>query len=689
MKSIKTKMIILFTLTIVIAVTSIGLFSLNLSTNQLRNEAEFNIESLTREISKQVQANIEAQQMYIDTLAHQDVVTADIPRADKITYFTNEATRNEYEAFGFAGSNGQGTLFNSKGDTQNLSNQAFFEEAMSGNPSVSDVIVNMETGEAALYFASPVIEDGRVIGVFYGIKDGNMLSEIIKAIDYGESGRGLITNTAGTIQGHHEAFLVMFQLNLIAMLEETEEDVEWDTDFGKEEFDETEEDTDISQLGELFRDEVQHGGVGVGEHTFAGTPILVGYAPIEGTDWIIMFEVDQSEMLSGINILRVYVLIGMIIFALLGVLITYLISNNISKPLSTVTDSLNQLADYDLSEDQTVNQYAKRVDEIGRMSNALIKMKDSFIELITTTGNVSEQVKNSAQELNTASQDSAHASQEVANVIEEIARGATDQAQDSEKGALAMEEMSTVLNEDKAYIANLNISADEVVRLKDEGIQTIQSLVEVSKENEEASAEIYDVIIDTDDSAKKIEEASQMISNISEQTNLLALNAAIEAARAGEAGRGFAVVADEIRNLAEQSNQFTDEIRTVIDELSSKTKNAVNVMDKVKNEIVKSQSESVLATQDKFDGITVAVEKTKEIIEKINNSTQNLDDKKEQLMSIVENLSAIAEENAASTEEASASVEEQTAGIEEVASSSQQLVELAEELNLLVKKFKL
>ncbi|MEJ8554734.1 methyl-accepting chemotaxis protein [Tepidibacter sp. Z1-5] len=39
------------------------------------------------------------------------------------------------------------------------------------------------------------------------------------------------------------------------------------------------------------------------------------------------------------------------------------------------------------------------------------------------------------------------------------------------------------------------------------------------------------------DSAEKIEKASQMIKSIADQTNLLALNAAIEAARAGESAK--------------------------------------------------------------------------------------------------------------------------------------------------------
>jgi methyl-accepting chemotaxis protein len=93
--------------------------------------------------------------------------------------------------------------------------------------------------------------------------------------------------------------------------------------------------------------------------------------------------------------------------------------------------------------------------------------------------------------------------------------------------------------------------------------------VKKSEENNAIAAEIAGIIITTNEEAEKIQQASQMIKSIADQTNLLALNAAIEAARAGESGRGFSVVADEIRQLAEQSDTFAEQIVFVIKELSN------------------------------------------------------------------------------------------------------------------------
>jgi methyl-accepting chemotaxis protein len=67
--------------------------------------------------------------------------------------------------------------------------------------------------------------------------------------------------------------------------------------------------------------------------------------------------------------------------------------------------------------------------------------------------------------------------------------------------------------------------------------------------------------------ADKVGTVLAFIEDIAVRTNLLALNATIEAARAGAAGRGFSVVAGEVKNLAEQTQQATQDIAATLQEI--------------------------------------------------------------------------------------------------------------------------
>ena len=82
-----------------------------------------------------------------------------------------------------------------------------------------------------------------------------------------------------------------------------------------------------------------------------------------------------------------------------------------------------------------------------------------------------------------------------------------------------------------------------------------------------------------------INEVIAMIEEISNQTKLLALNATIEAARAGEAGKGFAVVAKEVKDLAQQTNSATEDIRSRIHIIQNSTSDSVKDINKISNTI--------------------------------------------------------------------------------------------------------
>lgn len=108
------------------------------------------------------------------------------------------------------------------------------------------------------------------------------------------------------------------------------------------------------------------------------------------------------------------------------------------------------------------------------------------------------------------------------------------------------------------------MDGDDTQSFLSEITETFQELVVTIVNNSKVGVELVEKMDMVSDRVGAILKVLSDIDGISRQTNLLALNAAIEAARAGEYGRGFAVVADEVRKLSSRSEQFSQQIRTMV-----------------------------------------------------------------------------------------------------------------------------
>lgn len=419
-----------------------------------------------------------------------------------------------------------------------------------------------------------------------------------------------------------------------------------------------------------------------------GEKYLVNPYKVEGTDWILASFITEKELESSAReIMNIVIISAAVILILVSIVVNF-ISISITRPILAVTGRVKDFANLDFSaEKQLSNEYLNRKDETGDMIRSLKVMRENVAEFIRKAADTTEHIAASSEELTATSEQAATASEEVAKTIEEIAKGASDQAKDTEIAANNIEELGKLLEQDFNYTKELNVAAVQIEKQKEEGFLILKELITKTQENSNASSNVYNIIMSNNESAEKIESASTMIQSIAEQTNLLALNAAIEAARAGESGKGFAVVADEIRKLAEQSNNFTNDIKTIINELKAKSQSAVDFMQQTK-QVVEEQAGSVKATEGKFEGIAGAIDIIKNIIEKLNNSTSLMAQNKDKIIELTQNLSAISEENAAGTEETAASMEEQSATIQEIAKSGERLATIAEELRLSIEKFK-
>ena len=420
-----------------------------------------------------------------------------------------------------------------------------------------------------------------------------------------------------------------------------------------------------------------------------GVERFYAISPVKNTDWVVVLEAPASEVTRAASELAVFMSVIGIVSIVVLLIIIYLIANSISKPIIRLSECIQGMVEYDftLSDSSPSVIYSKNKDEIGVISRSLISVKKTIQEIMTQITDIANQVSASSEELTASSEHSADTAKNLTGTVGEISNGAVMQAEDMQRGAEAMQVMDGALNANETIIGTLNSTINEVSSAKEQGILTIKQLITATEKLKDATENVHGVILNTNDRALEISSASNMIKSISDQTNLLALNAAIEAARAGEAGKGFAVVAEEIRKLAEQSNKFTEEIQEIVQGLTEKVTETVDIMDLVGGTVAE-QNDKVNETQKIFHVISGELDKNMNEMNRLNNSVNELERTKESLVGIIENLSALSEENAAATQEASESLNSQLYSAQEVASASASLSNMAQEMIEMISKFK-
>lgn len=411
------------------------------------------------------------------------------------------------------------------------------------------------------------------------------------------------------------------------------------------------------------------------------TPIRIGT-----TLWSTGTVLTRDQILAEANaaILRV-MLIGSVFVLLLGGIILW-VSLTLSRAMHWTAYVAEQIVALDVRKD-VPDALLKRSDEIGLFARTFQGVLKSLRSFISGSASNSSALTRFADELALVSQRTSSLSAEIARTVEDIAMGATEQAKDTDVAVARVQAFGDLVAAEQQELAVLNGTSDKVMRLKEQGMHSVRDLVERAKATRQASSDIQTVLDEANASAEKIQQASDMIRQIADQTNLLALNAAIEAARAGESGRGFTVVAEEIRKLAEQSDNFTDQIARVLEDLRSRMQAAMRTMESL-TASVRAQSDSVAQTERQFDGIADAIAETRKAIAVINTSGQNMLAKKEDIIHAISTLADVSQQNAAATEEINASVEEQSASMDEIAEASASLAELAKTMETDISRFR-
>ena len=360
-----------------------------------------------------------------------------------------------------------------------------------------------------------------------------------------------------------------------------------------------------------------------------------------------------SDMYSAAIKLVVFLLL---LATALTIACALLLTRSITQPIAQALEAAEAIAEGNLTRPIKVDGS----DEAGRLLQAMAKMQGKLRDTLQRISGSATQLASAAEELNC--------------VTDESAKGLTQQNNEIEQAATAVNEMTSAVEEVARNAVSTSEASKNATASAGDGrdlvLETVSAIERMSGDVQSTATLIGNLAAESRDIGKVLD----VIRGLADQTNLLALNAAIEAARAGEAGRGFAVVADEVRALAHRTQQSTSEIERMIGSIQGGTEQAVDSM--------RNSTERAESTLNIAKGAGLA-------LDTINTAIVEINERNLVIASAAEEQAQVAREvdrNLVNIRDLSV---QSATGASQTSSASNELSRLAVDLNSMVSRFSL
>jgi methyl-accepting chemotaxis protein len=577
----------------------------------------------------------------------------------------------------------------------NLGDRDYVKQAFAGKNAVSDVLISRATGKPVVMLAAPVFRDetkgAPIVGVVVARKDGpTFLTSLVNDIrtDY-KTGYGFLVNSEGTIMAHPDKELVNKQVNPIK---------------------EAEKDPSQKSLANVITRVIKEKS-GSAEYNHDGKEIICAFMPLPGQPWMLVQNVEKSEVLASVIRIRDIMLIIGLICAALGVIVAIIAGRSITAPLTRMTEIVHHTGSGDL----TRRVIVKSKDEIGELADGFNIMLDNIKNLITTIKKESEHLSGIGDALAGSSVKTSAAVKEITSNIQAIQNLAVNQSASVTETNATMEQISGNIQKLNDHVEHQTESVSRSSSAVEEMLANIQSVTQTLYKNTDKVNELTEasgvgrgglqtVVSDVQEIAHESEgllEINSVMENIASQTNLLSMNAAIEAAHAGEAGKGFAVVAGEIRKLAEGSSEQSktivavlNKIKSSIEKISHSTSGALETFEAIEGGIktVSEQEENIRGAMEEQGAgskqILESIGQLNEITRQVKSSSEEMLEGAKEIISEGRNLERATGEITGGMEEMAASAGQINAAVNEVNSISGQNKEIIDNLVIAVSRFK-
>ncbi|GEN55592.1 hypothetical protein GCM10012290_00830 [Halolactibacillus alkaliphilus] len=401
--------------------------------------------------------------------------------------------------------------------------------------------------------------------------------------------------------------------------------------------------------------------------------------------WVVSASTYMSDFNQAANHILLFVSLTIGASLLIGLIVIWLLSNSIARPIGIVTEHMNRLAEGDLTQEQLT---LKSKDETGKLAQAMNHLQINLRAMISSVADTSKLLTNHSHTLNQSANEVRTGSEQVAVTMQELASGSENQASHSTDLAYNMTAFTDIVEQANERGKVIHETSNQVLDMTSQGQTLMNSSSNQMSHIHQIVKDAVEKVSGLDQRSKEVAKLVDVIKDIADQTNLLALNAAIEAARAGEHGRGFAVVADEVRILAEQVTASVTDITQIVDGIQSETIAVTTSLQTGYQEVEKG-SQEINDTVKTFNNIDHALTDMVDRVKEISSNLAEITSNSQKMHTSIEEIASISEESAAGIEQTSASIQQTSSSMEEVAASSDELAQLAEQLKTLVQQFKL
>ena len=388
--------------------------------------------------------------------------------------------------------------------------------------------------------------------------------------------------------------------------------------------------------------------------------------PVEAAaEW--MNERISKETKVAVGAISMIVGLGLLAFLIFSILIVA----GITKPLKQAVAGLKDIAQGE--GDLTHRLQVKAQDEMGELAQWFNLFIEKIQSLVRAVAQKAAQLQESSQQLREISHQMSAGAEQTSAKANTVSAAGEEMSTNMATVASAMSQASNNVNMVASSVEEMTGTIGEIAENAEKGRKVTSDAVQ---QTETASVQIDELGV----AAQAIGKVVETITEISEQVNLLALNATIEAARAGEAGKGFAVVANEIKELARQTATSTNDIKMRVEEIQTSAKGTVAV--------IKNITQVVDQVNQIVDTIATAVEEQSVTTHEISGNVTQVSSGISEVNDNVTQSSVVSAQIAREISEVKHASGEISEGGRQVNMNSVALSELANELNDMVRRFK-